>query len=66
MTAGAAASVAAMCRTAAGSHLAKRSLAVVRRDGSLSVRVVRGGIASGATPLGFLLPASGAYGIDET
>jgi hypothetical protein len=52
-------------RTAAGWDLAKRSLGVVWSDASLSVLVVLGGIASGATALGFLLPASVAYGIDE-
>ena len=65
MTAGPPASVAAVGRTAAGWHLAKRSLGVVWSDASLSVLVVLGGIASGATALGFLVPASVAYGIDE-
>lgn len=55
-----------MGRTAAGWHLAKRSLGVVWSDASLSVLVVLGGIASGATALGFLVPAAVAYGIDET
>jgi hypothetical protein len=36
-------------RIAAGWHLAKLSLRVVARDGSLATLVVLGGVASGAT-----------------
>lgn len=54
-----------MGRIAAGWHLAKLSLGVVRSDGSLSVLVILGGIASGAVALGFLVPAAIAYGIEE-
>jgi hypothetical protein len=49
----------------AGWHLAKRSLRVVWSDGSLSAIVILGGIASGATALGFLVPAALAYDIEE-
>jgi len=52
-------------RIAAGWHLAKLSLRVVRRDGSLSALVVLGGIASGAVGLSFLIPAAVAHDIDE-
>jgi hypothetical protein len=52
-------------RIAAGWHLAKLSLGVVRRDVSLSALVVLGGIASGAVALAFLIPAALAYDIDE-
>ena len=55
-----------MGRIGTGWHLAKRSLQVVWSDGSLSVLVVLGGIASGATALGFLIPAAVAYDIEET
>ena len=54
-----------MGRIAAGWHLAKLSLRVVRSDGSLSALVVLGGIASGAVALAFLVPAAVAYGIEE-
>jgi Family of unknown function (DUF6159) len=53
-------------RIAAGWHLAKLSLGVVRGDASLSVLVVLGGIASGAVALAFFAPAAVAYSIDET
>jgi Family of unknown function (DUF6159) len=52
-------------RIAAGWGLAKLSLRVVASDGSLSVLVVLGGIASGAVALAFLAPAAVAYSIDE-
>ena len=52
-------------RIARGWHLATVSLRVVRSDGTLSVLVVLGGIASGATALGFLVPAAVAYSIEE-
>jgi hypothetical protein len=52
-------------RIAAGWGLAKLSLRVVWSDGSLSVLVVLGGIASGAVALAFLAPAAVAYSIDE-
>lgn len=55
-----------MGRIAAGWHLAKLSLGVVRRDVSLSVLAVLGGIASAAVALAFLTPAAVAYSIDET
>lgn len=55
-----------MGRIAAGWGLAKRSLAVVRSDGSLTALVVLGGLASAAVALAFLLPAAVAYGIEET
>ena len=54
-----------MGRIAAGWGLAKLSLRVVASDGSLSVLVVLGGIASGAVALAFLAPAAVAYSIDE-
>ena len=54
-----------MGRIASGWHLATVSLRVVRGDGSLSVLVVLGGIASGATALAFLVPAAVAYSIEE-
>ena len=54
-----------MGRIARGWHLATVSLRVVRSDGSLSVLVVLGGIASGATALAFLVPAAVAYSIEE-
>ena len=54
-----------MGRIAAGWGLAKLSLRVVWSDGSLSVLVVLGGIASGAVALAFLAPAAVAYSIDE-
>ena len=54
-----------MGRIAAGWRLAKLSLRVVASDGSLSVLVVLGGIASGAVALAFLAPAAVAYSIDE-
>jgi hypothetical protein len=50
----------------AGWHLAKLSLRVVRSDGSLSVLVVLGGIASAAVGIAFFVPAAVAYSIDET
>jgi hypothetical protein len=53
-------------RIARGWYLAKVSLRVVRSDGTLGVLVVLGGIASGATALGFLVPAAVAYSIEET
>jgi hypothetical protein len=53
-------------RIEAGWHLAKLSLRVVQRDGSLSVLVVLGGIASGAVALAFFAPAAVAYSIEET
>ena len=53
-------------RIARGWYLATVSLRVVRSDGTLSVLVVLGGIASGATALGFLVPAAVAYSIEET
>ena len=52
-------------RIARGWYLATVSLRVVRSDGTLSVLVVLGGIASGATALGFLVPAAVAYSIEE-
>ena len=52
-------------RIAAGWHLAKLSLRVVRSDGALTALVILGGIASGAVALGFLVPAAVAYGIEE-
>ena len=55
-----------MGRIARGWYLAKASLGVVRSDGTLTVLVVLGGIASGATALGFLVPAAVAYSIEET
>ena len=55
-----------MGRIARGWYLATVSLRVVRSDGTLSVLVVLGGIASGATALGFLVPAAVAYSIEET
>lgn len=55
-----------MGRIAAGWHLAKLSLRVVRSDLSLSVIVVLGGIASGAVALAFFAPAAVAYSIEET
>ena len=55
-----------MGRIARGWYLAKVSLGVVRSDGTLTVLVVLGGIASGATALGFLVPAAVAYSIEET
>ncbi len=54
-----------MGRIARGWYLATVSLRVVRSDGTLSVLVVLGGIASGATALGFLVPAAVAYSIEE-
>lgn len=54
-----------MGRIAAGWHLAKVSLGVVRCDASLSVLVVLGGIASGAVAISFLIPAALAYDIEE-
>ena len=54
-----------MGRISRGWHLAAVSLRVVRSDGSLSVLVVLGGIASGATALAFLVPAAIAYSIEE-
>ena len=54
-----------MGRIAAGWHLAKLSLRVVRSDGALTALVILGGIASGAVALGFLVPAAVAYGIEE-
>lgn len=54
-----------MGRVAAGWHLAKLSLRVVARDGSLATLVVRGGLPSGAVGLSFLVPAAIAHGIDE-
>jgi hypothetical protein len=53
-------------RIARGWYLATVSLRVVRSDGTLSVLVVLGGIASGATALGFLVPAAVAYSIEES
>lgn len=55
-----------MGRIAAGWHLAKLSLRVVWSDGSLSVLVVLGGIASGGVALAFCAPAAVAYAIEET
>ena len=55
-----------MGRIARGWYLATVSLRVVRSDGTLSVLVVLGGIASGATALGFLVPATVAYSIEES
>ena len=55
-----------MRRIGPGWQLAKLSLRVVRSDGSLSVLVVLGGIASGAVALAFLAPAAVAYSIEET
>ena len=55
-----------MGRIGAGWHLATLSLRVVRSDGSLSVLVVLGGIASAAVGIAFLVPAAVAYSIDET
>jgi hypothetical protein len=52
-------------RIAAGWRLAKLSLRVVASDGSLSVLVVLGGIASGAVALAFLVPALIAHEIEE-
>ncbi len=54
-----------MGRIAAGWHLAKLSLRVVRSDGSLTALVVLGGIAAGAVALAFLIPAYVAYEIEE-
>lgn len=54
-----------MGRIAAGWRLAKLSLRVVWSDGSLSVLVVLGGIASGAVAIAFLVPAFVAYEIEE-
>ena len=54
-----------MGRIAAGWGLAKLSLRVVWSDGSLSVLVVLGGIASGAVALAFLAPVAVANSIDE-
>jgi Family of unknown function (DUF6159) len=54
-----------VARITAGWHLARLSLRVVQSDGSLSVLVILGGIASGAVALGFLVPATIAYGIEE-
>ena len=55
-----------MGRIARGWYLARVSLRVVRSDGALSVLVVLGGIASGATALAFIVPAAVAYSIEET
>ena len=55
-----------MGRIGAGWHLATLSLHVVRSDGSLSVLVVLGGIASAVVGIAFLVPAAVAYSIDET
>jgi hypothetical protein len=52
-------------RIGAGWRLAKLSLRVVWSDGSLSVLVVLGGIASGAVALSFLIPAMVAHRIEE-
>jgi hypothetical protein len=52
-------------RIAAGWHLAKLSLRVVRSDASLTALVVLGGIAAGAVGLSFLVPALVAHQIDE-
>jgi len=53
-------------RVARGWYLAAVSLRVVRSDASLTAIVVLGGIASGATAIGFLVPAAVAYSIEET
>jgi len=53
-------------RVARGWYLATVSLRVVRSDASLTAIVVLGGIASGATAIGFLVPAAVAYSIEET
>ena len=50
---------------AAGWHLAKLSLRVVRSDASLSVLVVLGGVAASAVALAFLIPALLAHRIEE-
>ena len=55
-----------MGRVARGWYLATVSLRVVRSDASLTAIVVLGGIASGATAIGFLAPAAVAYSIEET
>lgn len=57
--------MARMGRIATGWALAKRSLAVVRSDGSLSVLVILGGVSSAAIAIAFLVPAAMAYDLGE-
>ncbi|MGL6279286.1 MAG: hypothetical protein ACRC50_06985, partial [Gaiella sp.] len=55
-----------MERLSRGWALAKQSLSVVAQDGSLSVLVVLGAIASTALALGFVLPAVVLYEDGQT